>query len=466
MKVCCFFIFILIFDLFAGEVVLTSENVGDIYNVRFDEIDLTGFVDEYVLFADYFPIALKGVNDLFSNLIFIKKSIKLIDYIIGILCSKFNKSLKDVLSSLDYTIVNRWVANFEEKGRKKNFINNKDILPFMDYYLLSAPKRKYQLIKRLIDEEIIFYPDMIDDNGKKPMDYVKNFDDQEIKFKLLSLGADSGILYKKLFQYVKNNNIGKIEKIFQDAGMDNNSKIINFDYKLKYENEILNLLHFAIKHKKDDIVKLFLVYNADVNSVVGGTTPLLRAVAQSNETIVKLLLDAGADPNIQLAKDIATQAGHDDIVQLLDDYVMGNTPLMIAAREGNLADVNASLIGANLNQRNSDLWTALMFAAESEHQNRVAIIKALLNAGADYSAQNRNNQTALDIARIIDHNDVVHAIRLYTEKGYWLKAKLLEKWKLIALFSLPALGAFGYTIYRRYLSQFPFADILPEVQTD
>ena len=56
-----------------------------------------------------------------------------------------------------------------------------------------------------------------------------------------------------------------------------------------------------INNIKEKIVSLLLEYGADPNhKEYNGFTPLLLAVTRSNTNIVKMLLDAGANPNIEL----------------------------------------------------------------------------------------------------------------------------------------------------------------------
>ena len=96
-----------------------------------------------------------------------------------------------------------------------------------------------------------------------------------------------------------------------------------------------------------------------------GATPLGLASKNGNATIIKQLIDAGADPNDAL---YAVNAGE--------------TPLMLAARSGQSEAVAALLnAGANINVR--EQWngqSALMWAAVEGHG---AVVETLLERGAD-----------------------------------------------------------------------------------
>ena len=97
----------------------------------------------------------------------------------------------------------------------------------------------------------------------------------------------------------------------------------------------------------------------------------------TNPTIVRLLLQAGADPN----------APNDS----------GLTPLHQGARNNNPMVVTHLLdAGADLNARDNDGYTALHWAAAQSGNGRV--VKALLDRGADPSAESNDGRTPLHSA--------------------------------------------------------------------
>ncbi|MGU9982572.1 ankyrin repeat domain-containing protein [Phreatobacter sp. HK31-P] len=110
----------------------------------------------------------------------------------------------------------------------------------------------------------------------------------------------------------------------------------------------------------------------------GGQTPLHIAAMAFMPGIVALLIAKGADPNV------------------LDDR--GRTPLMIAAKAGDDRAVEQLLKrGADPNLVTHQMrWTALMWAARYK---RTAVLKRLLAAGADPKIQDKNGDTAIDLAR-------------------------------------------------------------------
>jgi hypothetical protein len=154
---------------------------------------------------------------------------------------------------------------------------------------------------------------------------------------------------------------GKIDKV-QDM-LSSNSRLLNIVNQ--YGNTPLIV---AVKNRHERIVKLLIRAGADINKVKDeGWTPLLYAASDGHDRIVKLLLDSGANPNK------ATDEGW--------------TPLIIAAAAemtgfgGHDASVKLLLeAGADPNKEDGDGWTPLSIAIK---YGRYKTLKLLLDAGAD-----------------------------------------------------------------------------------
>lgn len=123
-------------------------------------------------------------------------------------------------------------------------------------------------------------------------------------------------------------------------------------------------LHQAVYQDEIETARRLIAAGADVRAAtrIGAITPLLVAAKNGNPAMIKLLVDAGADPKSANAQ--------------------GTTALMMAAAAGNAEAVNLLIDkGADVNARESAHGqTALMFASSL---NRVAAVKALLAKGAD-----------------------------------------------------------------------------------
>ncbi|KAL8952976.1 MAG: hypothetical protein Q9222_001152 [Ikaeria aurantiellina] len=207
---------------------------------------------------------------------------------------------------------------------------------------------------------------------------------------------------------------------------------------LAVEGEVPTL-HRAAELGRDSIVKLLLQFGADVNSKdKSQRTAIFPAAQRGHRNTLSLLLEAGADANVKdedaqtvilclaaVKSEKLTKWGSEIVEMLLRTNVDlevrdkgGRTALLWAASSGkgtlakllltsrvhNKADITAS------NHRGK---TALHLAVESK-VNRLALIKLLLENGADVHAKSDGGWTPL-------HNAA--------EKGFSDVASILLEWK-------------------------------------
>ena len=155
---------------------------------------------------------------------------------------------------------------------------------------------------------------------------------------------------------------------------------------------------------------------ATSRGIFPGSTAVARAVLRGDTTMVRMLVKRGA--SVQGSKTIAPPLhlavllGDGRMTTLLlelgariddsfatEDGPFGQTPLMLAADEGNLQLVRLLLArGANVNQRDPDSLTPLMIAASAADRGADAIVRALLAAGADPHATLPDGTTARMLA--------------------------------------------------------------------
>ena len=159
------------------------------------------------------------------------------------------------------------------------------------------------------------------------------------------------------------------------------------------------------------IVKGLLDAGADMDKTDdGGGTPLSGAARLGHTEVVQALLDAGAD--MDKANDEgetplygAAWGGHIKVVQALVDAGAdkdkaddgGWTPLYRAAWRGYIEVVQALLdAGADMDKADDEGETPLYGAAWEGHTK---VVQALLDAGADWTKKTHEGGTALDIAK-------------------------------------------------------------------
>lgn len=122
-------------------------------------------------------------------------------------------------------------------------------------------------------------------------------------------------------------------------------------------------------------MRSLLAHGADPNvRRAGNESPLMHAAFNDDETAVRLLLDAGADPNLR---------GRE-----------GNTAVFYS---GTLPVLNLLMAaGADINIQGTGGSTALMQAIVGGAFDAALV---LIEAGADVKVRNARGQTALDVAQ-------------------------------------------------------------------
>lgn len=174
-------------------------------------------------------------------------------------------------------------------------------------------------------------------------------------------------------------------------------------------------------------IKSLIDRGADVNTTRGdakGQTPLHRACSKkqmSAQQVIEYLVEKGA------------------MVDAEDQF--GNTPLLCASEKSCLTTVKYLLmLGANIDQKNSDGYTALHLADGVEilrmfldngldingcsnygdtplhmaaMRGNLECVKLLLEIGADDSILNNKNETALEVAEERDNFEITDCIETF-----------------------------------------------------
>ncbi|MCU1339036.1 MAG: ankyrin repeat protein [Bryobacterales bacterium] len=206
-----------------------------------------------------------------------------------------------------------------------------------------------------------------------------------------------------------------------------------------------NALVVSIMNKKYTFAKFLLDHGANPNLAdVKGRAALYAAVDIRNEDysamparkeddplpsleIVKALLARGANPNAQLTKNLPGRSGMDSGDTTLDE---GTTPLMRAARAGDAAVMRALLEkGADPKLTTKEGNTALMFAAGVGYRDKntrgsepeaLEGLKVALDSGLDLNQANAKGETALHGAALRGADSIVQFL---VDHGAKLDAK-------------------------------------------
>jgi ankyrin repeat protein len=154
-------------------------------------------------------------------------------------------------------------------------------------------------------------------------------------------------------------------------------------------------LMFAARTGRSEAVKLLLEAGAkiDAKDTLRQTTALMWAAEQGHAEVVKLLVAAGADLNASTTVDQAKRRRGVVYKQGENQQTGGVTPLVLAARQGNLDAVKVLAEGsADLNKPSGDGSTAMLVAIQNGHYG---VARYLVEKGADINKANEKGWTPL-----------------------------------------------------------------------
>ncbi|MBW4428674.1 MAG: ankyrin repeat domain-containing protein [Nostoc desertorum CM1-VF14] len=151
-----------------------------------------------------------------------------------------------------------------------------------------------------------------------------------------------------------------------------------------------------------DAVSEAIFQGIDVNAISSnGEAALHKAIRNNQLSIVRILLEAGANPNLK------------------EESVQGYTPLMIALNSPKISnEIFQALLeaGADINSSSSRGETILMLAVLKLNTQAV---RQLLELGVEFNAKDENNYTALAVAKEL------------SKQGFWDDTKLSEIIKIL-----------------------------------
>jgi ankyrin repeat protein len=268
-----------------------------------------------------------------------------------------------------------------------------------------------------IGQTIIMYA-IFNKTNKKIIEYIINEKKANVDIKENGHGATA------LMIAYQENNIDVFDLLLAKS---------NIETRNKYGQNILmstiNMTNFEVNNILEYVKRIL---KKDINIINTaddmGWSPLMFAVNNGYEDIVNLLIEKGADINIQAKNGFnalmtAIQGKttiHTDIAKKLINInanlelknKKGNTSLMKAIDESKTEIANM-IIKKNTNVidiQSDDGYTPLMNAIE---MNNIAIVKSLIEAGADITIKNNNGKTAFMM--VTDHENK-QIIKLLSEK--------------------------------------------------
>ena len=144
------------------------------------------------------------------------------------------------------------------------------------------------------------------------------------------------------------------------------------DVNLRYINRGMSILHLALESRNPTVFKTLLVAGAAVNTVIANPQHILIAACKHGDTtLVELLIASGVDVNVLGTKPIQSHSIPDKEA----------TPLNAACAEGHLSVVRLLLDhGADIEKTNESSATPLMTAIHGEN---LSTVRLLLDAGAN-----------------------------------------------------------------------------------
>ncbi|HEX5703776.1 MAG TPA: ankyrin repeat domain-containing protein [Pyrinomonadaceae bacterium] len=217
-------------------------------------------------------------------------------------------------------------------------------------------------------------PNSANQEGETPLMHLRNAAPVEFVQKLIEMGCDvkardnSG--RSVLMKLVRSSNLAVVKELIA-AGAKADDR----------DNHGITVLMNAAENQDADVLRYFVKRGVPLDRANDeGASALLIAAREGRGENLRLLIDAGA----------AVDLGQSDL----------NSALVLTARHGDARTLKFLLkLGAEANAKDDDT-TALMFAAEYSTPEG---IKALIDAGAEVDAVNRNGWTALMRANEVEH---------------------------------------------------------------
>lgn len=192
------------------------------------------------------------------------------------------------------------------------------------------------------------------------------------------------------------------------------------------------LIQAVNKHDSAQVQAILNDKNYTIDEVnAQGETPLLIATHQNFIEIAKLLIDAGADINVQdhISDSPYLYAGAQGKTEILTYMLVKQVPdqqkvnrfggnaLIPAAEKGHLENVKLLLKDGriDIDHQNNYGYTALIEAVALRDGSELyqQIVKVLLEGGADKTLKDHTGRTAEDYARSLGYSEMLEILSVY-----------------------------------------------------
>lgn len=162
-----------------------------------------------------------------------------------------------------------------------------------------------------------------------------------------------------------------------------------------------------------------------IPETIVSTTPIVETIIEEKELIPSTPAKTEIEKEILKTPvpEIVVIKTPFDIVNPNEQDNKGRTALMRACETGNDWEISSLInAGANVNIKDKDGWTALMYAVR--YQQNVYVVKSLIDAGADVKIKNNFNLTALIYAANYNNNPEI--LKLIINKYSSSDAELMQ----------------------------------------
>ncbi len=166
-------------------------------------------------------------------------------------------------------------------------------------------------------------------------------------------------------------------------------------------------LWLAATNRSAELVEALLKHGADAaHALPHGETALMAAARSGDPKSIQLLLQAGANANAgesSFGETALIWAAGEDHADAIRALVAGGADPNGRSKVLDVPDMKWQQVGMVSTRLPVGGWTALMYAARQDSQ---AAVKALVESGANFNAQDPDGSTALELAIINTHYDL------------------------------------------------------------